>query len=71
MKTAKKKQCILFALASVPGTVWVEDLYLLLVRSGQRINIRTVYDAVRTYEAIGLVHCSVENRRTMVSLCSI
>lgn len=68
MKSAKKRQWVLSALASVPDTVWVEDLYLLLVRNGQRMHIRTVYDAVRAFEASGLVRCHVENRRTMVGL---
>lgn len=68
MKSAKKRQSVLSALASMPDSVWIEDLYLLLIRNGQRINIRTVYDAVRAFEAKGLVRCYVENRRTMVGL---
>lgn len=68
MKSAKKRQSVLSALASMPDVVWIEDLYLSLIRSGQRINIRTVYDAIKAFEADGLVRCYVENRRTMVGL---
>ncbi|MBL7813839.1 MAG: transcriptional repressor [Saprospiraceae bacterium] len=66
MKLAKKKQWVLSALASIPDVIWIEDLYLSLIRNGQRVNIRTVYDAVRDFEAQGMVHCDIDNRRTMV-----
>jgi Fe2+ or Zn2+ uptake regulation protein len=70
MIIAKKRQCVLNALIALRDFIWIEDLYLLLRSNGWAISSRTVLDAIKALDSIGLLAIRMEGRRTLVKLQS-
>jgi Fe2+ or Zn2+ uptake regulation protein len=70
MIIAKKRQGVLDTLIALRDFIWIEDLYLLLRSNGWAISSRTVLDAIKALDRIGLLLIHKDGRRTLVKLQS-